>query len=753
MTLTILFDNNVYDPRLQTGWGFAAWLEYGDQTVLLDTGADGAVLLDNMAALGLDPKAIDVIFLSHIHGDHTNGLTGLLAVNPLSTVYLPQAFPAQFKEQVRAAGAAVVEVDAAAEILPGLWSTGQMGTGIVEQALVAQTERGLVVVTGCAHPGVDEMVARARQVGHGDIALVAGGFHLGEASPGRVGEILAEFRRLGVQQVAPCHCTGDQARELFREAYGQDFYACGAGWQWQSQILAWKPAHQGIPAQIGVAAVAVAPGDPHVVYLAAYEPGGLYRSVDGGGSWQAVGQGLESLAPLAIAVHPNNPDAAWVGTMAGGFCTADGGQSWQPMAGLPSVPIYALAVMPDGQALYAGGEAMGVWRSDDGGQTWRASQAAGGPGTILSLAVTPDEEVLAGTAGQGVWRSEKGGGQWRIVDGELAQAYVPHLAVTDNGRWYALAQNSLYLSDSGGRSWQMIGPPDFEALSFAVGPGPAGRLYLGSKGHGLAVSQDGGKSWTLAGDTLHHADITCLAVDPVTPGRAFLGMRYNGLHRTGDGGASWTLVSAGVGQPVITTLAQDPADAQVFYAGALDGVYRSDDGGRQWRLVSGDMGQLYIQSLAVSPTGNRLYAGAHSGIYVSQDRGATWRWVEEDTGGTAVFDIVVDPHDASRVYAGSWGHNVLLSADMGQAWAPIHHGLETLSVYAFAVDPADPRVLYAGTVESVYRSVDGGQTWQASPLTDRPLTTFALVIDPHDPARVCARTTEGVYLNIDAGQT
>jgi hypothetical protein len=74
MNLTILFDNNPYDPRLQTGWGFAAWIEYGDRVVLFDTGADGAVLLDNMALLGFDPQAIDIVVLSHEHSDHTGGL-------------------------------------------------------------------------------------------------------------------------------------------------------------------------------------------------------------------------------------------------------------------------------------------------------------------------------------------------------------------------------------------------------------------------------------------------------------------------------------------------------------------------------------------------------------------------------------------------------------------------------------------------------------------------------------------------------
>jgi 7,8-dihydropterin-6-yl-methyl-4-(beta-D-ribofuranosyl)aminobenzene 5'-phosphate synthase len=761
MTLTVVFDNNPHDPRLRTGWGFAAWIEYGDHTVLFDTGADGTVLLDNMAALGLDPGAIDLVVLSHEHGDHTGGLAGLLALNREActergeciSVYLPRAFPGRFKEQVRATGATVVEVTGPTEILPGLWSTGQMGTGLVEQALVARTEKGLVVVTGCAHPGVDQMVARAAEIVGGEIALVVGGFHLGGASPARVEGIVGEFRRLGVQQVAPCHCTGDQARELFRQAYGQAYHACGVGWQWPGQALAWNPSGQGIPAQVGVAAVAVAQGDPGTVYLAAYEPGGLYRSGDGGNSWQLANGGLEALAPLAIAVDPGDPDMAWVGTMAGGYRTGDGGQSWQPMAGLPSVPVYALAVTPDGRTLYAGGEEMEVWRSDDGGQAWAQSRSADGPATVLSLAITPDGEVFAGTVGQGVWHSRDGGLQWQPAGEELARAHVSLVVATDDGRQYALADGSLYLGDDGDPGWQKIGPPGFEALSFAAEPGPAGRLYLGSKGAGLAMSADGGRSWEMLGSELRHADVTCLVADPATPARLFLGTRYNGLYRTDDAGTSWALASAGIGRPTIAALAQDAVHSQIFYAGALDGVYRSDDGGEHWHLVSGDEGLLFVQSLAVDPAGGRLYAGTDGGIYVSQDGGATWRWAEDDTGGIAVFDVQVDPYDANRIYAGSWGHDVLRSVDGGQTWAPIHHGLETLSVHAFAVDPADPQVLYAGTVETLFRSTDGGQTWHDNPLADRPLTILALAIDGGDAARVYAGTTEGVYSSVDGGQT
>lgn len=755
MKLVVVFDNQPFDPRLRTGWGFSAWLEYGPVTVLFDTGADGKTLLANLSALGLDPQAIDIVVLSHSHGDHTGGLASLLAVNPNVTAVLLQSFPARIKQQVRAAGAVLVEVEATLEILPGLWSTGPLGTGLAEQALVARTGNGLVVVTGCAHPGVDEavgpMVARSKQIGGEEIALVLGGFHMAGASRARVQEIVGELRQLGVQQVAPCHCTGNLARELFREAYGDDYLGCGVGWQWQDRALLWQPSGQGIPAQIGVAALAIAPADPRVAYLAAFEPGGLYRSDDGGDSWRVVSQGVEAVAPLTVAVHPRDSDLAWVGTMVGGYRTVDGGQVWQPMADLPPVPIYALAVSHQGDTLYAAGETPGVWRSEDGGRTWRANQTVDVPDAILSLAITADGRILAGTAGQGVWYGSDGGQLWQAQGRELTQAYVPRLAVLD-GRWVAMADGCLTISSDGGQSWQTLSPPGSEVLSFGADPSPAGWLYLGSKGAGIVVSQDGGLSWDQRGDELRHADITALAVDVEAPGHIYVGTRYHGLHRSDDGGKSWRLISAGLGRAAIAALAQDPANPQIYYAGALDGVYRSDDGGEHWHLMSGSTGKLLIQSLAVAPTGERIYAGTQTGLYVSQDDGATWRWAE-DTAGIAVFDIAFDPQDADRVYAGSWGHNILLSINSGQTWAPIHHGLETLSVHAIAVDPVDPQRLYAGTVEEVYCSTDGGKTWLVSRLADRPLTVFDLVIDSDDPARVYAGTTEGVFLSADGGQS
>ena len=229
MKFTIVYDNNVYDERLQTKWGFSCWVETEGGIVLFDTGDDGATLLSNMSQLGLDPAEIDAVVLSHAHGDHTGGLGALLGTGVKPTVYVPASFSGPFKRDVQAL-TELVEVTEPLKIAPGIHTTGEVRGGITEQALAVESEDGLVVVTGCAHPGVEKMVRRAKESIGGDIALVMGGFHLGSAGRAQVERIMADFRAMGVQRVAPCHCTGDSARQMFSDEFGEDCTLVGVGW-------------------------------------------------------------------------------------------------------------------------------------------------------------------------------------------------------------------------------------------------------------------------------------------------------------------------------------------------------------------------------------------------------------------------------------------------------------------------------------------------------------------------------------------
>jgi 7,8-dihydropterin-6-yl-methyl-4-(beta-D-ribofuranosyl)aminobenzene 5'-phosphate synthase len=226
--LTILYDNTAYDPRLQAEWGFSALVEYEGHTLLFDTGGDGPTLLGNAATLGIDMQPIEAVILSHEHGDHTGGLQALLDQGITPTVYAPAAFPPTIKNAIRSR-TQLVEVTGSLEILPGVHSTGQMGSNIVEQGLVIDTSEGPVVITGCAHPGIAQMVRRANEILEGEIALVVGGFHLGNLGRGTVEAIIADLRQLGVRRVSPTHCTGTNAIAMFATAYDDDFVRGGAG--------------------------------------------------------------------------------------------------------------------------------------------------------------------------------------------------------------------------------------------------------------------------------------------------------------------------------------------------------------------------------------------------------------------------------------------------------------------------------------------------------------------------------------------
>jgi len=223
--ITVVYDNRSLYPHLAPGWGFSCLV---GQDLLFDTGGDSRRLLFNMEKMGINPGEIKTVVLSHAHGDHTGGLGGILALNRETTVYMPRSFPASFKAQVRV-HARVMEVQELMEIARGIYTTGEIGRGLVEQSLVLTTGQDLVVITGCAHPGIVSILERAKEVASSDIYLVLGGFHLGSVSKARIANIISDFLRLGVQKVAPCHCTGEQATEMFATEYGEDFMENGVG--------------------------------------------------------------------------------------------------------------------------------------------------------------------------------------------------------------------------------------------------------------------------------------------------------------------------------------------------------------------------------------------------------------------------------------------------------------------------------------------------------------------------------------------
>jgi len=196
MKIKIIYDNEA-NPGFKAGWGFSCLIE-NSKKILFDTGADSETLLYNMKQLKIDPRTIDTVILSHNHWDHIGGLKGFLKANEnKAKIIEPTAFskPTKIKEKI--------------------YSTGALGLFIKEQSLFIKTNKGLVVIAGCSHPGVDKILNVAGK--YGKIYAIIGGFH-GFNKLGRL---------KGIEIIGACHCT--QHKEAIKERYTQQFKEIKAG--------------------------------------------------------------------------------------------------------------------------------------------------------------------------------------------------------------------------------------------------------------------------------------------------------------------------------------------------------------------------------------------------------------------------------------------------------------------------------------------------------------------------------------------
>ena len=223
ITLISVYDNYQVRSDLKASWGFATVIKTPKDMILFDTGGSSEILLFNMEKLNIDPLSIRKVVISHIHGDHVGGLEGFLEKNSNVTVFIPASFPQSIKDMIVNKGAEFVEISGPMEISDSVYSTGELYGPPVEQALIVDSEKGLIVITGCAHPGIVKIVKKAKELMGKEVYLVVGGFHHPPVS------VVEELRELGVKKVAPSHCTGDRVREAFKEEYKEDFIEYGVG--------------------------------------------------------------------------------------------------------------------------------------------------------------------------------------------------------------------------------------------------------------------------------------------------------------------------------------------------------------------------------------------------------------------------------------------------------------------------------------------------------------------------------------------
>jgi 7,8-dihydropterin-6-yl-methyl-4-(beta-D-ribofuranosyl)aminobenzene 5'-phosphate synthase len=260
---TILYDAFGPASALQKDWGFAALVEYGGRRILFDTGNDAAIFARNVKQLGVDLTRLDAVVISHRHGDHTTGLEVVVAANPGVPIYVPQeaaffrggapkeflardpSLPPQMRyfdgtdPSVLRSGTPWPQanfqiVRGTTEILPGFFvlttRSEKAGTREMnELSLAIRSPKGLAVIVGCSHPGVETILVAAAQIDK-QLYTTIGGFHL-VLTPGEEIERLASMLHdtLSLQRVAPGHCTSEPGFAAFMRRFGDRFDQAGLG--------------------------------------------------------------------------------------------------------------------------------------------------------------------------------------------------------------------------------------------------------------------------------------------------------------------------------------------------------------------------------------------------------------------------------------------------------------------------------------------------------------------------------------------
>jgi DNA-binding beta-propeller fold protein YncE/photosystem II stability/assembly factor-like uncharacterized protein len=456
--------------------------------------------------------------------------------------------------------------------------------------------------------------------------------------------------------------------------------------------------------------------------FAAFDGIGLLRTTDGGHTWEAANAGLlyENAAFTALALSPsfiqNRTLYALLSWWAEGsevanlYRSTDGGDSWQEFqAGLPSESrITALSLLND-DSLLLGTEDGGIYRMvvDDLG--WAAVVGKGGmvqpyEVDVSALAISPDyardRTIYAGSTAAGVFLSTNGGLHWQET-GFPARGSDPdlfHLALSpdypQDRTLFATAGWRPYRSTDGGNSWQALGrglPAVFPISALAVSPAYgqdrtvyAGGNYLDPR---IFVSTDGGESWQPSGQGLPESSsgIDALAFSPgyAMDRTVYAWLKNQGLYRSTDGGASWEQVFEEEGWSVqsLALSPRFPTDGMLFVGALFGQLHQSLDGGLTWQDLSAGLpaGTIWVRALALSPdfeSDGTLFAGLDEGVIKSTDGGHTWRPVN--------------------------------------AGLPLKDEGQPPSVLSLAISPDYPAdgTLFVGLVDhGVYKSVDGGENW------------------------------------------
>ncbi len=626
------------------------------------------------------------------------------------------------------------------------------------------------------------------------------------------------------------------------------FGATGGGiWKSSDAGASWVSVSDGQLKSGSVGALAVSESDPNVIYAGMGEAcvrgnaangDGVYKSVDSGKTWKHVGL-AESYHIGRIAINPRNPDIVFVAALGhlfgpneerGVFRSKDGGKTWQKvlyrdadtgavdLAMDPSNPnlIYATLwqIRRKPWTFDSGGKGSGLFQSTDGGDTWTEITRNDGlpKGIIGRIGVTispanPERVwVIVEAAEGGVYRSDDGGKKWQKTNSEnnLRQRawYYSHIfADPKSAETVYVLNTSMWKSVDGGHKFSMIRAPHGDRHALWIAPNDPERMIESDDG-GATVSLNGGKTWS-SEDNQPTAQFYRVALDEDYPYHVYGAQQDNSTVRISsraDGGGIGERDWYSVGGGESGWIAPDPHNSQIVYAGSYDGyLTRYDHSTAQYRSVNvwpdnpmgyGAEGMKYrfqwnFPLLFSIHDPAKLWAGGNI-LFETTNEGKSWTPISPDltrndrskqgpAGGEitkdnsgveyydTIFTVAESPLEKGLIWAGSDDGLVHVTRDGGKHWDDVTpKGIpEWIQINSIEASPHDAQTAYvAATMYKwddfrpyLYMTRDGGKTWSAIN-HGIPDHSFTRVVreDPNHKGLLVAGTETGMYISFNSGE-
>jgi photosystem II stability/assembly factor-like uncharacterized protein len=618
----------------------------------------------------------------------------------------------------------------------------------------------------------------------------------------------------------------------------------GGVWKTTDGGANWRPIFDSQPIS-SIGAIAVAPSDPNVLYVGSGEAcirgnisygNGVYRSTDAGATWTHVG--LDDTRHIGrVVVSPRDPNTAFVAALGhafgpnaerGLFRTTDGGKTWQKVLykddktgaidvaldpANPSVVYAALwEVLRKPWNMSSGGPGSGLYKSTDGGTTWNRLEGNGLPKGLLGrigISVSPADGrrvwALVEAEDGGLYRSDDAGAHWQRVneDERYRQRawYFSHVfADPKSPDTVYVANTGLFRSADGGKTFELLPAPHGDHHGLWIDPENPRRMINGNDG-GASISLDGGKTWSRM-DNQPTAQFYHVIADNRFPYWLYGSQQDNTSVAIASRGENWGVITDSDWYPVgggeCGFVAPDPRDADIVYANSENFITRYDRKKQLmqvvsvWPLDTSGRGAAelehrfqWTEPLLISPHDPDVLYTASEVVWKSTDHGASWTAISPDltrndkskqqpSGGPitlditsveyydTVFALAESPKQKDLLWAGTDDGLVQVTSDGGKNWRNVTpKGMPEWSTISII----DPSPHTAGTAYAavdrhrlddfkpyVYRTADFGATWTMI-AGNLPAGAYVHAVreDPVRKGLLFAGTELGVWVSFDDG--